>query len=231
MIKKKKLTNQKTRSGHNFKKRMVISAIIISLIMGIVIFITISAVNAEDFGVMGKTWDIKEKDAVVEIQDYLGAMTSGELDEHNQIIKKKVEEKIRNPNPLNVKRTEVARVFSYDPSIVINEDLKDAKGVVFHKKGTRVNPLDTVSMKYELIFFDGRDDKQLDYAINRYNDSEIKPVLILTGGSPIEIEEKYKIDAYFDQKGLLIKKFGIIQVPAVIAQDGKVLNIREVKVD
>ena len=81
------------------------------------------------------------------------------------------------------------------------------------------------------IFFDARDDEQLEYVLNSYNDSEIKPVLILTGGSPIEIEEKYQIDAYFDQKGLLIKKFGIRQVPAVIAQDGKVLNIREVKVD
>ena len=205
--------------------------VIAIVIIGILLFVAVKKVNAEDFGVIGKTWDIKEKDAIVEIQDYLKSMPPGELDEHNQIIKKKAEEKIRNPNPINVKRTEVARVFSYDPSLVLKEDLKDAKGVVFHKKGTRVNPLDTVSMKYEVIFFDARDDEQLEYVLNSYNDSEIKPVLILTGGSPIEIEEKYQIDAYFDQKGLLIKKFGIRQVPAVIAQDGKVLNIREVKVD
>lgn len=205
--------------------------VIAIVIIGILLFVGLKRVNAEDFGVIGKTWDIKEKDAIVEIQDYLKSMPPGELDEHNQIIKKKAEEKIRNPNPINVKRTEVARVFSYDPSLVLKEDLKDAKGVVFHKKGTRVNPLDTVSMKYEVIFFDARDDEQLEYVLNSYNDSEIKPVLILTGGSPIEIEEKYQIDAYFDQKGLLIKKFGIRQVPAVIAQDGKVLNIREVKVD
>ena len=210
----------------------IICVIIAVVIIGILLFAAMRTANAVDFGVIGKTWEIKERDAVEEIQDNLKVMEkAGQLDDHNQIIKEKVEERVRNPKPLNIKRTEVARVFSYDPSIILNEDLKDAKGVIFYKKGTRVNPLDTVSMKYELIFFDARDDEQLDYAVSRYNKSEIKPKLILTGGSLVDIEEKYKIDAYFDQKGVLIKKFGIHQVPAIVVQDGKVLSISEEKLE
>lgn len=220
------------QSGNRHEVFIIAAQVIIkkSFVMSLFLYLmTPMLVSAKDFGVIGKTWEIKERDAVEEIQDNLKAMEkAGQLDEHNQIIKEKVEEKVRNPKPLNIKRTEVVRVFSYDPSIILNEDLKDAKGVVFYKKGTKVNPLDTVSMKYELIFFDAKDDEQLDYAVSRYNKLEIKPKLILTGGSPIEIEEKYKIDVYFDQNGVLVKKFGIHQVPAVVAQDGKMLNIKEV---
>ena len=54
------------------------------------------------------------------------------------------------------------------------------QGIVFHRKGTKVNPLDMVSMPYELIFFDGEDEDQLKYVIKKYEESEIKPKLILT---------------------------------------------------
>jgi hypothetical protein len=43
--------------------------------------------------------------------------------------------------------------------------------------------------------------------IKKYEESEIKPKLILTGGSPIKLEEEYKLDFYFDQRGVLIKQF------------------------
>ena len=59
---------------------------------------------------------------------------------------------------------------------------------------------------------------------------QIKPKLILTGGSPIKLEEEYKLDFYFDQRGVLIKQLGIKAVPAIVMQDGKVLKIREVMV-
>ena len=214
------------------KWQNIIWSVATILIIVILIFAGIKVVSAKDFGVVGKTWEIKERDAIEEIQSKLALMEkTGQIEEHNEIIKEKVSEKIKSPKALKLERTESPREYVYDPSIVVKEDLKDARGIVFQKKGTRVNPLDTVSMNYELIFFDARDDKQQEFAINRYNNSEIKPRLILTGGSPIEIEEKYKLDVYFDQGGVLIKKLGIAQVPAVVAQEGKVLNIKEVEVE
>jgi len=90
--------------------------------------------------------------------------------------------------------------------------------------------MDVVSMPYELIFFDGEDEEQLKYVIKKYEESEIKPKLILTGGSPIKLEEEYKLDFYFDQRGVLIKQLKIKAVPAIVMEDGKVLKIREVMV-
>ena len=102
-------------------------------------------------------------------------------------------------------------------------------GKVLHKAGTRVNPLDKVSLENKLIFIDGEDEEQLKYMIDIYKKSEIKPTIILTGGSPVKLEEEYKLDFYFDQEGEKIKKLEIKAVPAVVAQEGKMLRVREVR--
>ena len=196
----------------------------------IVICALLLAINAEakDFGVVGKTREIKEVDAIEEIKGKLSTMErSGELGEHNERMKEVVSERIRSPKSLNVGKSDKVREYEDDPSIIVAEDLRDARGVVFHRKGTRVNPLDMVSMPYELIFFDGEDEEQLKYVLKNYEKAEIKPKLILTGGSPIKLEEEYKLDFYFDQRGILIKQLGIKAVPAIVYQDGKVLKIRE----
>ena len=201
------------------------------------IFIIISTLllsinaKAKDFGVVGRTSEIKEVDAIEEIKGKLSDMEArGELDEHNERMKKEVSDRIKSPKSLNLGRVSEVREYEYDPSIEVKEDLRDARGIVFHRKGTKVNPLDVVSMPYELIFFDGEDEDQLKYVIKKYEESEIKPKLILTGGSPIKLEEEYKLDFYFDQRGVLIKQLGIKAVPAIVMQDGKVLKIREVMV-
>ena len=187
--------------------------------------------KAKDFGVVGRTSEIKEVDAIEEIKGKLSDMEArGELNEHNERMKKEVSDRIKSPKSLNLGRASEVREYEYDPSIEVKEDLKDARGIVFHRKGTKVNPLDVVSMPYELIFFDGEDEDQLKYVIKKYEESEIKPKLILTGGSPVKLEEEYKLDFYFDQRGVLIKQLGIKVVPAIVMQDGKVLKIREVMV-
>ena len=187
--------------------------------------------KAKDFGVVGRTSEIKEVDAIEEIKGKLSDMEArGELDEHNERMKKEVSDRIKSPKSLNLVRAGEVREYEYDPILEVKEDLRDARGIVFHRKGTKVNPLDVVSMPYELIFFDGEDEDQLKYVIKKYEESEIKPKLILTGGSPIKLEEEYKLDFYFDQRGVLIKQLGIKAVPAIVMQDGKVLKIREVMV-
>jgi len=206
---------------------------IVGVAMLIVICFLLLSINAKakDFGVVGRTSEIKEVDVIEQIKGKLSDMEArGELDEHNERMKKGVSDRIKSPKSLNLGRASEVREYEYDPSIEVKKDLRDARGIVFHRKGTKVNPLDVVSMPYELIFFDGEDEDQLKYVIKKYEESEIKPKLILTGGSPVKLEEEYKLDFYFDQRGVLIKQFGIKAVPAVVRQEGKVLKIKEVEV-
>ncbi len=195
----------------------------------IMIMIGMISVNAaaKDFGIVGTTWQIAEKDAIEEIQEKLSSI---DLNAHNEFIRKTVEDRIKNPMSLNLRRTEKPREYKYDPTIEVKEDLKDLKDMVFQKAGTRINPLDLVTLSYEVIFFDATDKAQLNYALEKHSSAEIKPRLILTGGSPLDIEKDHNLDVYYDQQGILTKKLGIEQVPAEMKQEGKVLVLQEVMV-
>ena len=235
MVRKNYSKNQKIEDKVYWWVRVITTTgiAIVGVAMLIVICFLLLSINAQakDFGVVGRTSEIKEVDAIEEIKGKLSDMeVRGELDEHNERMKKEVSDRIKSPKSLNLGRASEVREYEYYPSIEVKEDLKDARGVVFHRKGTKVNPLDVVSMPYELIFFDGEDEDQLKYVIKKYEESEIKPKLILTGGSPVKLEEDYKLDFYFDQRGVLIKQLGIKAVPAVVRQEGKVLKIKEVEV-
>jgi hypothetical protein len=53
--------------------------------------------------------------------------------------------------------------------------------------------IDISGWQGRIVEFDGEDEDQLKYVIKKYEESEIKPKLILTGGSPIKLEEEYKL--------------------------------------
>ena len=77
-----------------------------------------------------------------------------------------------------------------------------------------------------LIFIDGRDEAQLAFALGRPSPKTI----ILTGGNPQALMETHGHRMYFDQKGVLTRRFGLTALPSVISQDGLRLRIDEVVV-
>ena len=52
--------------------------------------------------------------------------------------------------------------------------------------------------------------------------------IILVNGAPLKLSNQYKRRFYFDQHGLLIKKFGIKQIPARVSQKNHSLQIEEI---
>lgn len=207
----------------------IIDIILYPVLIIIVIFIAIYKANASDLGVIGKSWDITEKNILSEIESKLRNMqASGEIADHQAKITEKVKRSALYPEAVkNIKHTQKPRSFTYDPVYTVAQDLKDNKGQIFAKKGDKVNPFDYVSLNYELIFLDGNDEDHVKWAITRYQEAGIKPKLILVSGSPIELENEYDIDFYFDQSGVLTLKLGIEQVPALVYQKGKKLEIKE----
>ncbi|CAL7960237.1 conjugal transfer pilus assembly protein TraW [Alphaproteobacteria bacterium] len=131
-----------------------------------VVLFFIQAAYAHDFGVVGNIWDIAENDPIEIIKARLVAMEkTGELEEHNMQIKGKVTQNVKYPPALNIPKTTNAREYYFNPSITVIEDLTDHTGQIFHTSGTQVNPLDNVSLPYELVFFDGQDTEQVNWAL------------------------------------------------------------------
>lgn len=194
---------------------------------------TIISISAKDFGVMGETFPLQEKSLLQVIREKLQALaTSGVLKDHQKKILEQTKAKIRRPVAVEgVTKTVKPRSFTYDPSITVPYDMKDHKGQVFHKKGTRLNPLDTHALRSPLLFVDGDNETQVAWAVEQFKAAkpEQKPLIILVKGSPFDLSEKVGFPIYFDQEGHLVKKLRIKQVPAIVRQEGKLLLIAEVE--
>lgn len=185
-----------------------------------------------DLGTYGETFPIHETNLLDIIKAKLQKLLeSGKLEDHQNIIAKKAKEQLNHPTPVKgLSKTTNPRSFTHDPSITVPYDLKDHEGRVFQAKGTKVNPLDTQEFKHPFLFVDGDDEEQVAWAICQHQTAETtkKPKIVLVQGTPIELSKKLNLPFYFDQAGVLVKKLGINQVPALVSQKAKVLLIEEI---
>ena len=183
---------------------------------------------ARDCGTHGVLYLIEEEDPIQLIQQKLKMLEkNGELERHNHILQKKGKAAVERPKPVaGITRAIKPHTFYYDPSYIVQNDLTDHQGRVFIKKGTKVNPLETVSLSHTLLFFDGDDEEQKNFAKEKLQQGPLK--LILTKGAPLALSEELKTPVYFDQGGVLTKKLGIKHVPALVTQEELRLRIEEI---
>lgn len=186
------------------------------------------ALSARDYGQQGAVFPVIETDLLSVIQDKLTAMqASGAIDRANKALAARTEARVKRPPPVKgmITATE-PRSWIHDPTITVEQDLRDAKGRVIVTRGTRVNPLDTVPLRQRLVFLDGDDPAQVAWAIARTTSLNAK--LILVKGSPFALMKAEQRRFYFDQSGTLTTKFGVRAVPAVIEQAGRTLRVSEI---
>ena len=183
--------------------------------------------HARDYGQLGATFPIEEPDLLAHVAGRLNdAKNSGQLDALNRDFAKRSEARVRHPVPVaGISAATTTRVWNFDPSIIIDHDIKDHKGNLIAPAGKRINPLDFTVIKQKLVFLDGDNAKQMAWAIARYTNLNAK--LILVNGAPLEAMSLHKRRFYFDQTGFLTNKFGIAHTPAVVEQSGKIMRVTE----
>lgn len=183
----------------------------------------------KDLGTIGPTYSIEEANLLDMITQRLREKEkSGELQRLQELAQANGRNAVLRPAPVpGLQPTFVARTFYFDPSITLENNILDEKGRVLFSAGTKKNPLDIVSMSKHLLFFDARDPKQVQRArelIDHYR-GRVKPILV--GGSYLDLMKAWRIPVYYDQQGMLIKRFRITQVPAIVSQEGLRLRIDE----
>ena len=188
--------------------------------------------RAETLGAIGPTYPIAERNLLDHIMARLREKErSGELKKFEQLAKERATQSVTNPKPIpGLKRVETARTYYFDPTFVLDRNVVDENGALMFPAGTRKNPLDVVSLTKHLLFFDARDPRQVTRArelIDAYQ-GRVKPILV--GGSYLDLMKAWKLRVYYDQEGVLVRKFGIAAVPAIVSQEGQRLRIDEVVV-
>ena len=167
-----------------------------------------------------------ERDLLEQIRTRLTQMEkSGETARLNQELKRRTIARVNRPDPVvGLIRASETRSWPFDPTITLAADIRGAKGELIHAAGTRVNPLDSVKLRADLLFVDGDDPAQIHWALRQ----EANAKLILVKGAPLELMKVRQRRFYFDQGGKLTEKFGIKAVPARVRQNGRVLEVSEI---
>ena len=193
------------------------------------VLLTANDAGAQDLGVIGPVYEITEPSLLEVIQTRLHELdTSGALARLQRESQTRITREIADPAPLRgIAKTTRARSFHFDPTIEVPYPITDLQGRVLVTPGTRVNPLDTVSLSRPLLFIDARDKTQVDRAERLLDEHRGGLKLILTGGSYLNLMRRLKQPVYFDQHGTLTTKLGIRFVPALVTQDNKRLRIDE----
>ncbi|AIT79616.1 conjugal transfer protein TraW [Novosphingobium pentaromativorans US6-1] len=183
-------------------------------------------VLARDYGQRGTVFPVIERDLLEQIHSRLTHMErSGETARLNEDLKRRTIARVGRPDPVaGIVRASEARRWHFDPTITLAADIRGAKGELIHAAGTRVNPLDSVGLRADLLFLDGDDPDQLTWALKQ--DANAK--LILMKGAPLELMKAQQRRFYFDQGGKLTERFGIRSVPARVRQQGRLLEVSEI---
>jgi conjugal transfer pilus assembly protein TraW len=186
--------------------------------------------RAQDLGVIGPVYPIAEPSLLEVILSKLReADANGVMARLQRDTQVNVKRSIEQPAPVTgITRTTKARSFYYDPSIVAPYAITDAEGKVIVAPGTKVNPLDTVSLSKRLLFIDARDAAQIGRARGILDEHGGKVKVILTGGSYLELMRHWKRPVFYDQQGQLTDQLGIRHVPALVTQEGRRLRIDEI---
>jgi conjugal transfer pilus assembly protein TraW len=184
--------------------------------------------EARDYGQASHAFPVIEPDLLSTIEGRLRrAEASGELARTNEMFAKRVEARVRRPDPVaGITMAIRPRTWDFDPSVTMERDIRDQKGNLIAAAGQKINPLDFVAIRQDLVFVDGDDIGQLNWATKRYSDLGAK--IIFVKGSPIERMTEQKRRFFFDQAGKLTGRFGIEHVPAVVTQVGKLMRVSEI---
>ncbi len=188
---------------------------------------SIGPVAARDYGQHGAVWSIAEPDLLEQIRARLSHLeASGETARLNAALQRRTVAKVERPDPVSgLAPATTTRTWTFNPTITVSADIRDAKGQVIIPRGTRVNPLDTVPLRRPLVFLDGDDPAALDWAAATFG--KRNPKMILVSGAPLKLMKARQMRVYFDQGGTLVRHFGIRAVPAVVEQKGRVLQVTE----
>lgn len=204
-----------------------------------VLLAAVAAANAgEDLGVKGGTY-LPDPDGRDQLKNQLRAkQESGELDRFWQHYREEVVNAIRHPAPLPVRTVYTATSEFHPVSFTLPNDFIDQNGHVVAHKGQVIEPLAISPLTTSLLFIDGRDSQQVQWAVRQGQLARAK--IVLTAGSPVELRERYRktpwssgtgIPFYFDQREIIIdslaRLYGIRlqSVPATLHQESKGLRI------
>lgn len=185
---------------------------------------------ADEINVRGKTFPIVEPDLILVMKSRMIALEkSGYFRQLGQALENQAGHYAARPTPVaGLTKTITNKVWFYDPTIIMSQNIISPSGEWLVKAGTRYNPLEKMNLGETLIFYNADDPDQRRWINKKNNEIKGEVKNILVNGSVFDEEKRLNQRVYFDQWGRLISRFHIQHVPALVHQMGARLEIEEV---
>ena len=119
-------------------------------------------------------------------------------------------------------------LYWVDVSTVFKQDVTLPDGRIVVKAGTRINPLDAITLDHRYVFFDPQDPRQVD-VVKQWLHQYKNLTLIATQFKPLADESSALVkelgQLIYPSNALLVHRFQIHSVPAMVEQDNGLLKI------
>ena len=177
----------------------------------------------------GATWPVAEPDLLAQIEARLIEMeSSGALARLEDEARERARRRLEEPDPVpGIAPATEERSRLFDPAITVAREIRTPGGVLIAAAGTRVNPLERMTLARDLLFVDGRREAEIAWALAHARPGKI----VLLAGRPLKLMRRHGRAFFFDQGGRLAARFGIAATPSLVAQAGTRLRITEVPIE
>lgn len=188
----------------------------------LIIFLFMSQALAKNFGQIHNVFDIKEERFLTMISRQMKNLDLGKFNQkwHDGML-----HEIKNPKGRILPSATSYKSHMIDVNFTLEQDIVSNDGQIVHRKGTVVNPLDSLDLRYRLFLIDELKESQVKWLLNQDLKNEDK--IILINGSPSRLGEQLKRKIFFDQTGEIIQKFKIKALPSIISQKEKAIIVEE----
>lgn len=188
--------------------------------------------TAVPLGTFGRTYAIREKDAVQEMQE-----RASKIDLEKEFKKRVNENTVKNFKPNNLvslPRASQDRRFTVDPTWTLDHDIPrvDENGNtvgILYPKGYTFNPLDYMRFNSTYVVFDASDRNQLEWFKKSPYATDLRAKILLSGGNFYDTSKALKKPAFYLTDDI-VKRMGFKRVPSIAYQKGRYIEIQEVNV-
>lgn len=186
-------------------------------------------IEAKDFGSKGHKEPIAEEDLADALFKKIQAKMQGkDVEKTLREAAERAMVKGQRPKPVEgLFEAKEYRVFYYDPTYVVKEDIK-AFGLTIAKKDQKIDVAkQTGKLDFGYLVFDGDNPKHVEWAKNQGDEFR----WVLVNGAPLDLADEYDRWVGFDQHGEFTTHFGIKQIPCRMTPQEKQLMFEEIPLD
>lgn len=171
--------------------------------------------------IVGKTYEISEKDALSEIEQQARTI------DWQKTYNKERLEAVKRYQPEDLRRlpkaTE-ARTYLVDMTYTLDMDVPDGRGGILYPKGHTFNPLDYVTYPGTVVVIDGSDPEQIAWFKRSRHAEGIQTRLLLCDGSHYDTAKTLGRPVFY-LNGKIASRFQLEAVPSVIHQVGNKMEV------